>query len=213
MEPLPVSVIVPHKVSRSAFFRNCALPSIEANQPAEIIVEPNDGSAGTGAPYRNAGFLRATKPYVLFCDDDCVLMPGALQRMLEAFPDRPNRAFVYCDHIGICAPWARHHSGCYHRHVAGAFDYNRLRHGNFISTMSMMHREDFPGFDEKLPQYDDWDLFLTLAERGVRGVYLAETLFAAFYLDDGVTREGTGRAGAVMVRAKHDLNRRKEAKA
>ncbi|NJO61966.1 MAG: hypothetical protein HC836_28105 [Richelia sp. RM2_1_2] len=42
---LPISVIVPLSKKRQEFFNEMVLPLLEANEPIEIIINDNDGSA------------------------------------------------------------------------------------------------------------------------------------------------------------------------
>jgi hypothetical protein len=57
------------------------------------------------------------------------------------------------------------------------FDYEKLRQMPYIHTTSLIRRQAFPGFDESLKKFQDWDLFLTMAEKGGRGIFIGEVLF------------------------------------
>ena len=91
---LPVSVVIPHRKSRSDWFLKNCLPSVRANDPAEILVEDGDGGA---CEKRNAGAARAAQYYLMFVDDDSVLLPGALQEMMDALEGDPGASFAYSD--------------------------------------------------------------------------------------------------------------------
>ena len=76
---LPISVIVPLSKNRTDFFYRFVLPLIEANNPAEIIINDND----EGAPKkRNDGFDKSTQQYLFFCDDDLLLPSDHLEKLL-----------------------------------------------------------------------------------------------------------------------------------
>jgi hypothetical protein len=193
---LPVSVIVPHQRKRTEFFRQFCLPSIEANRPGEILVEPNEGGS-TGAKYRNIGIKKARFPLVAFVDDDVVLAKDFLWKLFAALMHRDWKrtdyavpAFAYCDYHGICFHPTAHPAGPIFRHEGRVFDHLALRRGNFISTMSLVIKEYLPkvGWDETLSQYDDWDFWLSLwDEHRAGGIWVNEPLFHAYYLDPGLS--------------------------
>ena len=195
---LPVSVIVPHKRNRTEFFKQFCLPSIEANRPGEILVEPNDGGA-TGAKYRNAGIKKARFPLVAFVDDDVILAKDYLWKLFAALMHRDWKrtdyavpAYAYCDYYGICLHPHAHPAGPIFRHEGRLFDHLALRRGNFISTMSLVIKDYLPkaGWDETLSQYDDWDFWLSIwDEHRAGGIWLPEPLFYAYYLDSGMSVE------------------------
>jgi hypothetical protein len=77
-----------------------------------------------------------------------------------------------------------------------------------------MRREIFPGFDETLESLQDWDLWLTIAERGGKGLFIPGYAFSTAYPNadsisgKGFTKEAwVGRVRAVKV--KHDIPDRK----
>jgi len=49
----------------------------------------------------------------------------------------------------------------------------------YITTTSLIRAKDFPGFDESLKKFQDWDLWLTMLEQGKIGVWIPEVLFSA----------------------------------
>jgi hypothetical protein len=48
---------------------------------------------------------------------------------------------------------------------------------NYIHTTSLIRREQFPGFDSAIKRFQDWDLWLTILERGGRGTFIQDELF------------------------------------
>lgn len=178
---LPISVIIPHIPSRTQFFTTTAFPSVLANDPAEIIVIRQGGGA---SKRRNAGAVAASQEFLYFCDDDVVLKQDTLRRLLAALTVDPDAAFAYGDfeHVsypGIEAPVTG-------RLKSGPFDADRLRKGNYISTMSLIRRCSFPGFDSSLEKFEDWDLWLTLLDRGAHGAYVPEVLHESHHIDRGL---------------------------
>jgi hypothetical protein len=208
--PLPVSVIVPHKSSRDGFFRRYCLPSIVINRPAEVAVMENDGSSGTGAQFRNAGALKATQPFLFFCDDDIILAADCLEKLLQAatFPASREAGvrYSYCDYLRITMPDGKRIGD----HVVSLermddFDVIRAKRGSICGAMIMIERLAFPGFDPGLRQLDDWDLVLTLLERGIHGVRVPEVLFHAYCLDDGMTDQRGISSAVDRVKVKHGM--------
>lgn len=208
MNELPVSVVVPHKSSRHEFFRRYCLPSIEANKPREIIVKENDGASGKGAQYRNAGAAEASSPFLFFVDDDLILASDCLQKLLAAvtFSGAENVKYSYCDYVRVVMPEGKR-VGDQFVSIERMDDFEpiRARRGSICGAMIMIERAAFPGFDPDLTQLDDWDLVLTLLERGVHGIRVPEPLFHAYFLDDGMSDMRGQSAVVDRIKVKHGM--------
>lgn len=204
----PVSVVVPHQTSRSQFFRRFCLPSIQANQPAEILIEENDGSRRTGAPFRNAGAAKASSPFVFFVDDDTVLASDCIERLLNAIrlSGDSRVRYSYSDFVSVTLPGGAR-LGDHSVMVQSMQDFgaHTVRRGSVCPGMIMIEKTAFCGFDETLQQLDDWDLTLTLLERGVHGIRVPEPLFFAFYMDRGVSDRATVVSAVHAVQRKHGM--------
>ena len=117
-----------------------------------------------GAPRaRNEGFRYALGTYVSFWDADCYAKPEMATRWVDEFNSEPACDFVY--------------SGYEFQNGQGGvegqmFDPYLLTCGNYIATMFPMKREIFPGFDESLKGAQDWDLWLTIVEKGHTGSFI-----------------------------------------
>jgi glycosyltransferase involved in cell wall biosynthesis len=160
----------------------------------EVIVSWDHGCGANAA--RNDGFRRSTRPLVLFSDDDIRWRPDALAILRSCLLAEPAAAYAYgaysmdgrvqCDRV---------------------FDPVRLRRGNYISTMSLIRREAFPGWDESIRRLQDWDLWLTMLAAGRRGVYCGTVIFdtdkgnGITYGNDTISWEDANRT----VRQKHGL--------
>ncbi len=57
------------------------------------------------------------------------------------------------------------------------FSAERLRAMPYIHMSSLMRRECFSGMDERLKKFQDWDLYLTLLEKGYTGIWIPELLY------------------------------------
>lgn len=120
-----------------------------------------------GAPAaRNYGFKISSGELVIFLDADIVMKPQMIEKLYLALKTDESAAFAYSSfHFG----WKKF--------KLWPFDYERLKKLPYIHTSALIRREAFPGFDESLKKFQDWDLFLTIAERGGRGVFVPEVLF------------------------------------
>lgn len=176
---LPVSVCVP--LTRIDLYRVVVRPSIERNNPREIIEITGDDTASVK---RNRAAVQASCPYLFFCDDDTILDPECLAVMLDKLNHNRRAGYAYCDYIHIAHP--RRGTGI---HRAKPFNARRLREDNYISTMSLIRHDVFPGFDETLERFQDWDLYLSFLDKGIEGIYVGAgiPLFAAYYDGYGIT--------------------------
>lgn len=178
---------------------------------AKIIHQENRG----GNAARNRGFDASSGEFVLFCDADIIMRRDCVRRLLEALRKDSSASYAYCS---FRYGWKKFR--------LWPFDPVRLRRMNYIHTTSLIRREDFPRFDEAIRRLQDWDLWLTMLERGRTGVWVPETLFIAiphkggistwvpgiFYripwkrLGLRVTRVEKYRAAEEVVKKKHGLS-------
>jgi len=199
---LPISVIVPLSKKRRYFFDSFVLPLIEANNPAEIIINDYEGSA---PKKRNDGFKEATQDFLFFCDDDILLPAGYLDTLLGTLEINPNKGYAYGGYHGIVMQPHTHPMRGNFQIPSKPFDGKELRRANYISTMSLIRRDVFPMFDESLKRLQDWDVYLTMLENGVEGVYIPDKFFA-YYLDEGITSNSNDERSAIMaIIKKHNI--------
>ena len=180
---LPISVIVPLQEKRKWFFYQFVMPLLVANSPAEIIINTNEGGA---AKKRNEGFRVSTCPFVLFSDDD-ILFPKDYFKTLYADISDSECGYVYTGYDGIILNSATNEAKNNFSIDTIDFDPDIFKEKNFISTMSLMKRELFPYFDETISRLLDYDLYLNMLSKGIRGKAVHGIKFYAFYLDDGIT--------------------------
>lgn len=202
--PLPVSVIVSHLPSRKLFLERYCLPSVRANDPAQIIVETDTGTHGVGSITRNRGAMKATEEIIVCVDDDVILASDFLAILAGALRGHPEAGYAYCDSVELMFPGAPPvftSNGRLNR--PGAFDAARLCQANYISTMTPIRREVFPKFDGDIRRLQDWDLWLTLLGKGITGVYVPQCLFMNCHIDAGITARESKEYAAEKIRAKH----------
>lgn len=177
-----ISVIIPtgdeSKIPKST------LESIEQQKTADkFLIETITMTGPDVQVNRNRGAALARGDFLFFCDEDVTLHPQCLEIMYDALTEFPDASFAYCDYDRTGA-----FTGTYHSRF---FDPEALKWGNFISTMSLIRKEDFPGFAEEVPRLQDWDLWLTMLENGKKGVYIAAPLFTAHFSSDGISNRGS----------------------
>jgi glycosyltransferase involved in cell wall biosynthesis len=121
-----------------------------------------------GAPAaRNIGASLTDGEFLLFMDADVELEPDALRKFSDALGAEGDADFAYSNFW-----WG------WKKFSARPWDPDALKRLNFIHTTSLIRRTAFGGFDESLKKFQDWDVWLSLAERGSRGVWLDEFLFS-----------------------------------
>lgn len=198
---LPVSVIIPTMFKRKTFLEAHVLPMIEINEPKEIIKVNNEGSA----PHqRNIGAGRATQDYIIFWDDDCVMPKDYLKTLLNALKSN-NSDYAYSGYYGISMnPNVEpNHNFAIESQV---FNANALKQYNYISTMALIKKTSFIGFDETLKRFQDWSMWLSMLEEGKIGVFVPNIKFMAFFNDAGITSNQVSYIDAYnVIKIKHKL--------
>ncbi len=124
---------------------------------------------------RNFGFSKSSGEYIFFCDADVVFLKNnALEKMINKLEQNPEKSYCYC---GYLYGWKSMPSF--------SFSVEKLKNNNYISTMSLIRRKALEKiinnknkpFDENLKRFQDWDLWLTLLEQNLTGIWLPKILF------------------------------------
>ena len=134
------------------------------NVKLKVINQKNSGAPTA----RNRGFSESGGDFLFFCDADASLAPEALETMLMALKSHPRAGFAYSSFL-----WGKK------LFKVGPFSEEKLKAGPCIHTMSLIRREAFPkeGWDESIKKLQDWDLYLTMLEKGHKGFWLDKILF------------------------------------
>ncbi len=123
-----------------------------------VIEQPNAGSN----PARNRGFAASRGDRIVFLDADALLTSDTLRRLSGALDAHPEAAYAYCD---FTFGWKHFKTG--------PFDPERLKRRSMIHTAALIRREAFPGFDESIKRFQDWDLWLTMLGQGCVGIHVS----------------------------------------
>ena len=142
--------------------------------PITFVRQENRGAAAA----RNSGFsviLEAERSeadrihdLVIFLDADITMRPDCLEKMKHALDEHSEASYAYSS---FKFGWKTF--------TCGSFDAQRLRAMPYIMTSSLIRAKDFPGFDESLKKFQDWDLWLTMLEKNKTGVWVPEILLRA----------------------------------
>lgn len=138
-----------------------------------LVRKPNGGLASA----RNAGFAAAETKWVFTLDADDLIAPTFLEKTAAVLAARPDLAYVSALLQSFTVDPSRIVSG----HISLGLDRDLLAHHNIggIGAGSLFVRDlvlEVGGYDEWLTSFEDWDLWMTLAERGFAGTVIPEFL-------------------------------------
>ncbi len=128
----------------------------------KAIAQENKGSN----PARNRGLAECRGEFLIFWDADVIGKPEMLEKMHDALKNNPEASYAYCS-------FAHGRK----KFKLWPFNADKLREMPYIHSTSLCRREYFPGWDEKIKRLQDWDVWLTMLERGHKGVWIPEYLF------------------------------------
>ena len=139
------------------------LDAVEAEGWARVVrLERNLGLG----PVRNRAIAATRAPYVLPLDADDELLPNALEDMVAQLEQAPaDVGFVYPNqrYMGTRSDYV----------TVPSYNLALLRNWNYCAACSLFDRRVFDAgeaYSDERAGYEDWDLVLSLAERGVHGV-------------------------------------------
>ncbi len=168
-----------------------ALATIEGEEPTELVVV-DDGSDDPGtlrlldslaqagvrvlhqpnagpAAARMAGVVASQAPYVLPLDADDLLGPGSVRALADALDAHPEAGVAWGD-VELFRP-----SGArVFARGPDALDPWLITYVSELPLSALFRREVLlqAGGYQLRDGYEDWDLWMALAERGVRGVHV-----------------------------------------
>jgi glycosyltransferase involved in cell wall biosynthesis len=163
-EPVEVVVVDDHSTDPAT------LAILEELSSQWVRVARHGENRGVG-PARQTGLLETSAPYVFPLDADDLAVPGALAAMADRLDADPAAAVCFGD-------YAEFGDSEVLRAVPERLDPYRLAYANEYPIASMFRRSVLDGVGGFTPNgytgssYEDWNLWMTLAESGARGVHL-----------------------------------------
>ena len=136
----------------------------------EVIHAAHGGLAAA----RNLGIAKAKGEYLCALDADDRLEPSYFAKAVPLLDADPSLAFVSC--------WLRTFGDDTWEWTPDRCDLPALLWEDTVLTAALVRRDAVVaagGYDTQMPGqgHEDWDLWLTLVERGCRGTILREVLF------------------------------------
>jgi Glycosyl transferase family 2 len=124
---------------------------------------------------RNTGIAQARSDLLLMLDADNQLRRIAMGRLLEALAADPAASFAY----GIVEQFSA--DGPRGLLSVHGWDPQRLRIGNYIDALALIRREALLAlggysYDQRLYGWEDYDLWVRMAESGRHGAFVPEML-------------------------------------
>lgn len=162
-------------------FTNTKLQELK-DKGYNVIFQKNQGLGKT----RNNGIKIAKGKYILPLDADNKIKPEFIYRSIEVLENNPEISIVYTDRelFGASSETAK----------VGEFNLSRILKGNYIDACAIFRKSvwaDLGGYDGKMPQQglEDWDFWLSAAERGFRFYYIPEALYFYRVTDNSMIKQ------------------------
>jgi glycosyltransferase involved in cell wall biosynthesis len=176
---------------------------LESWSPApRWVSEPDSGQSEA----LNKALTSAQGDWIGWLNADEFYLPGALQLVRDTVAANPDADVIYGDCVLI-----DEHSRLLRLHPLHRFSRPTLRwYGCYIFSCATFIRRSVlpaPAWDSSVDRIMDWDLFLSLAERGARFVHVPHPLGAYRVHSGQITAEPASLASKVhrQVRARHRL--------
>lgn len=122
--------------------------------------------SGSDAKPKNEAIRQATGEYIAYLDDDNEYLPGFLETMMTEI-DIGEDDVVYAD-MRIFKKGDTEGE----RAIAMDFDAQFLLNRSFIDNNSVVHRKEcveyIGGWDETLPRFKDWNIFVRMSKAGFK---------------------------------------------
>ena len=171
-EPEPVELVVVDDHSSDPD----TLKILEEMGAQGVKVVRHERNRGLSAA-RNTGLAETSAPYVFPLDADDLAVPGSIARMADILDQRSDAAVCFGDFEEYRPNPPTLAKLRLVRAVPERLDPFRLAYSNELPSTALYRREvleDVGGWEDPSSEvlgYEDWDLWMKLAERGLTGVH------------------------------------------
>lgn len=163
-----------------------AVYSLQKQTYRAIKISRVEDKENKGANWaRNKGFERVKTPYILFSDNDIHWKLDAVKSLYRTLEEHPEASYAYGAYTWNIEGSKEKKIACNERWSNERIkDFNK---GNFVSTMTLVRTKDFVGFDENIKKLQDWDLWLTMAAQGKKGIHCEKIIFDTEFKKSGIS--------------------------
>lgn len=165
-EEVPVQIVVVDDGS-SQPQTLAVLASLLGQGRVEVVRHPRNRGL---AEARNTGIAAAKASFIFPLDADDLAVPGTLAAMANVLDGDPQAAVCFGDYLEFGPRELV-------RAVPDQLDPFRIAYSNEYPVSALFRRdvlEEVGGWRHLGSGYEDWDLWMALAERGFRGVHLGQ---------------------------------------
>src|SRR5262245_27946748 len=163
----------------------------ELGDDVQVVRSENRGLSAA----RNLGVSRTSGQYICAVDADDLLVPTLLERSVSRLEADPTLSFVshWLEAFGD-ESWEWKPKSC---------DFPSLLDKNTVNGAALVRRaavEAVGGWDERMRDgCEDWDFWITLVERGLRGDIIPEVLFRYRRRADSMSRVKFANGGLARL--------------
>jgi glycosyltransferase involved in cell wall biosynthesis len=167
-----------------------------------IIYLKNDSSQGACFS-RNRAIEKAQGLYLTGLDDDDYFLPKRVEKLMAAF--KPEFAFVCSTYIRKTNNGSKHvKDGVGRLSLSDLLHYNRV--GNQVLSLTERFKQ-VGGFDESLPAFQDYDMWVRMLKQFGSGVKIHDALyvFDISHANERISASSRVQDGYKLFLAKHKV--------
>lgn len=186
----------------------------EGDSRVRVIDAPQRQGKRRPAVARNAGVEQARGVFTIFLDADDYLLPSAIETFVRGHA-RHDKAYSYGHHYGIAKDgreWAMYRPPDYNRDPRAGPRAHSTAGVNGVPTMQGCNLHPITalvptwcvravgGFDEDAPGFEDWTLWIRLAQAGFCGERIYGPTFV-YRIQEGVSHRADALGGQALMDA------------